>query len=467
MKWYLELIVSIVFVVITNSTLIAQNTITWRKTFLIPGATPSYIHPSKEGYFITGLYNMNGPRLFIMSIDDYGDSLWFKHYNLHYSQKMFDANDSHYVIITSRGDFVKVDNHGDTIFTKINNRDIRCNNSHYMNKYYYLCGQNNLSNYNPVLLLLDSLGNEIYYREYPFLGAARDFFIKDSHIYIVGDYYPNIFLLKTDSVGEFRWTQNYNLNMFNAPTILEFSDKIIVGGSGKPLLASGSSATLSRFDLSGNLEWHKTYDPGSPFYGSIEFVLNAFTGNMITFGVGSRSVMDPQIHEQRLISFDYEGNEIWRKQYGFENEFLDAMTFIQTSDSGYIFSGRTVLETISEDDGLVYPHVIKTDKLGNVKPTSIHSYEDGLPDGIKLYPNFPNPFNSSTIIKFESNQITPFTMNLFDVAGQFVETISSGVLQVGSFSINYSPKSSLSSGVYYYVLKTRKSILSRKLLYLK
>ena len=98
--------------------------------------------------------------------------------------------------------------------------------------------------------------------------------------------------------------------------------------------------------------------------------------------------------------------------------------------------------------------------------------EDNTPSITKLHSNYPNPFNPSTTISFSVPQTSPFvTLKIFNIKGQKVKTLYSGIAEEGKHTVtwngedeNYNP---VSSGIYFYKLKTGKQELSRKMLLLK
>ena len=74
----------------------------------------------------------------------------------------------------------------------------------------------------------------------------------------------------------------------------------------------------------------------------------------------------------------------------------------------------------------------------------------GIPQEIRLFQNFPNPFNNSTIISYELPKATSVSIEIYSVLGQKVATLAQGLKQPGYHRVSW--ESSLSSGVYYYTL---------------
>ena len=89
-----------------------------------------------------------------------------------------------------------------------------------------------------------------------------------------------------------------------------------------------------------------------------------------------------------------------------------------------------------------------------------------------LYRNYPNPFNPTTTIEFSLVQTSQFvTLEIFNIKGQKVKTLYKGIAEEGKHSVIWEGKDtngkSVSSGIYFYKLKTGKKEISRKMLLLK
>ncbi|HEX9615436.1 MAG TPA: T9SS type A sorting domain-containing protein, partial [Bacteroidota bacterium] len=82
------------------------------------------------------------------------------------------------------------------------------------------------------------------------------------------------------------------------------------------------------------------------------------------------------------------------------------------------------------------------------------SVEDvtGLPDEFRLEQNFPNPFNPSTTIRFALPAESHVLLTVYDMVGNQIGIIFSGVRQAGTHQISYD-SANLSSGVYFYQLE--------------
>lgn len=84
-------------------------------------------------------------------------------------------------------------------------------------------------------------------------------------------------------------------------------------------------------------------------------------------------------------------------------------------------------------------------------PTSVDA-EFGTPKSTKLFANYPNPFNPSTIIRFDLAKESDITLSVYDVLGREVTRLAQGAHRAGTYEVTFDA-AELSSGVYYYVLR--------------
>lgn len=75
-----------------------------------------------------------------------------------------------------------------------------------------------------------------------------------------------------------------------------------------------------------------------------------------------------------------------------------------------------------------------------------------LPQSITLKPNYPNPFNPSTIIPYALDRPTRVTIVVYDMMGRRVRTLVDRTASAGHHKVRFSARG-LSSGLYFYRLK--------------
>jgi len=109
--------------------------------------------------------------------------------------------------------------------------------------------------------------------------------------------------------------------------------------------------------------------------------------------------------------------------------------------------------------------VLKKAVLTYVNPTT--TKEDlSSPDKFYLYQNSPNPFNPSTVIKYQLPKASFVILKVFDVIGNEVTTLVNGEKPAGNYEVEFK-SSKLSSGVYIYQLRAGNFLATKKMILTK
>ncbi|AFH48139.1 Peptidase S8/S53 subtilisin kexin sedolisin [Ignavibacterium album JCM 16511] len=110
----------------------------------------------------------------------------------------------------------------------------------------------------------------------------------------------------------------------------------------------------------------------------------------------------------------------------------------------------------------------ETDSLylkGINKPMFTESSEE-IPTEYKLFDNYPNPFNPTTVISWQSPVGSWQTLKVYDVLGNQVVTLVNEYREAGSYKVEFNA-SALASGVYIYKLTAGSYISSKKMMVIK
>ncbi|NPV10669.1 MAG: T9SS type A sorting domain-containing protein [Ignavibacteria bacterium] len=83
-----------------------------------------------------------------------------------------------------------------------------------------------------------------------------------------------------------------------------------------------------------------------------------------------------------------------------------------------------------------------------------------------LYDNYPNPFNPSTNIKFYLNKDSNIELSIYSLNGNKIHILLNDFYKAGTYEINFDG-SNLSSGVYFYKLKTDFGSSIKKMILIK
>lgn len=93
--------------------------------------------------------------------------------------------------------------------------------------------------------------------------------------------------------------------------------------------------------------------------------------------------------------------------------------------------------------------------------TTVSNENDALPRGAsQLMQNYPNPFRSSTTIKYTTFQAVDVTLEVFDLLGRKVTTLASGLVSAGRHQVAFEPDR-LSPGMYVYRLTSGGAVQTR------
>jgi hypothetical protein len=186
-----------------------------------------------------------------------------------------------------------------------------------------------------------------------------------------------------------------------------------------PVELSLFTATLSKNEI--NLFW-KTETEVDNYGFEVERRIDEKDWNQITFVPGN-------------------GNSNSPKEYSFSDKDLFA--------GGSTFQYR--LKQIDNDGSFEYSDVVEVEIV---------------PEQYELSQNYPNPFNPSTTIQFSLPKQSQLKINLYNMLGEQVATITEGMYESGNHKVTFSA-SNLPSGTYVYRLESSEFVQVKKMILLK
>ncbi len=105
--------------------------------------------------------------------------------------------------------------------------------------------------------------------------------------------------------------------------------------------------------------------------------------------------------------------------------------------------------------------------LEQLEATAGEEMSGGQPWNFELERNYPNPFNSGTVIPFSLSGETEVHLQVFDVLGRPVVNLVVGRLQTGRYEANWDGRDAggqlVPSGIYFYRLRGGNRAESRKM----
>lgn len=124
------------------------------------------------------------------------------------------------------------------------------------------------------------------------------------------------------------------------------------------------------------------------------------------------------------------------------------------------------LEHIEYVKNFIADRITWMDKELGYVPVAVESAKISETSSFTLYPNYPNPFNSTTTFRYSITEQSEVNLSLYDITGQLVKTIFNKYKGKGDYSFRLNT-TDLSSGTYIYLLRSGKHKLGRKMVLLK
>jgi hypothetical protein len=95
----------------------------------------------------------------------------------------------------------------------------------------------------------------------------------------------------------------------------------------------------------------------------------------------------------------------------------------------------------------------------------------GVPDKIQLGQNFPNPFNLSTAISYALPESADMQLVVYDLNGSLTRTLVKGDVNQGTHQVVWNGENGngikVASGIYFYRLKARNFVDSKRMMLIK
>jgi predicted secreted protein len=170
----------------------------------------------------------------------------------------------------------------------------------------------------------------------------------------------NVWLVKTDSLGNIQWNQTYGGRAHNgAFSVVETGDGgYAIAGFTNSYGAGSNDFWLIKTDSSGNMQWNQTYGGTGDEEASCVvqtsdggFALAGYTNSL---GAGS--------YDFWLVKTDSSGTVLWNRTYGYPDDD-EAEYVVQTGDGGYALAGCT---NSTGAGGLDF-WLVKTDSSGTLQ----------------------------------------------------------------------------------------------------
>ena len=518
MNTNIKILLSILFLFISYSKSFSQPQTEWVQRFNSSGNYNDYVTDmaiDKSGnVYLTGFIQVNDTDQNFVTIkyNTQGVEQWVRYYDGpdHREDKpvaiAVDDSGNVFVSGTSSLNFltIKYNSLGDTIWSRRNLNGYGLN-AMILDNYgnVYVTGiAFGVSSEDILTIKYNNYGDLIWIRYFNGVGNGYDIPLNVSHDkennIIISAQITGLFLIpmgvviKYNSLGDLTWiSDNPDSFVFFSSYSDSFYNLYSVGHSE---IYNNTDINLSKFNLSGNLEWSRNYNRSDTVPDQDDFY-KGFTldrqFNPIFTCVNSDNVLRYDI---ATVKYDSAGNFLWERIFG-ESNSNDESNSITTDQYGNIYvcgfvdnglfakyiiikydtfgllkwfisynnnnsftshSARKVLADtlgniyvtgISQGSGTGYDiATIKYSQLTNLNQTNDYKINDYL-----LFQNYPNPFNPVTHLEFGIPDLGFVSLKVYDMLGKEVKTLVNEIKPAGIYSIDLDG-SDLPSRIYYYKL---------------
>ena len=380
----------------------------WTRLYI--GVGYSVKQTTDGGYIVAGTkkFSANNQDILLLKTDENGDSLWAGTYggnDMEYGYNVIETSDNGFIIVGCTWSFgsgqydvymIKTSSMGDTLWTRVKGGgawDVGWSIQETLDGGYIIAGETysyGAGGCDFYLIKTDSMGSTIWQTTYGGSGEDRPRSIKQTNdggyiiaggTYSFGAGFDDVYLVKTDSMGNEIWAESYGGFEHDA----------------------GYSIALN---------------------SSNEYVVAGYTES---YGIGAQDVF--------IIKTDSLGNTVWQKTFG-SNLNERAYEIERTQDEGYIITG--IKHRPPSPTSYQYWYLIKTDSLGDVAGIEEQKDQRHKTRDIKLSAS-PNPFTSLVSVKCSGiSEKQEASLEIYDISGRLVKRLRRSEVPNSQFLIlNY------------------------------
>ncbi len=252
----------------------------------------------------------------------------------------------------------------------------------------------------------------------------------------------------------FKRTMHLRRNMLNSfynSIYMGYPDAILFDGPGVGAACLADTIQIRNCIFAGNPGgFKKTTDAGTSFDPVAWMNTTSFANTVYT--------LNSQVQLTNAYGFENGGN--WVPLSG--SPALTGASFTNSNLSDLFFSVVTFKGAFGSTNW-----VSGWTQFNPVNYTiGIRQIATEVPASYTLNQNYPNPFNPSTKINFSIPKAGIVTLKVYDITGKEVAKLLNQNLGIGSYEYNFNA-SNLTSGIYFYTLKTGNFIETKKMMLVK
>ncbi|UCE66770.1 MAG: T9SS type A sorting domain-containing protein [Candidatus Zixiibacteriota bacterium] len=258
-------------------------------------------------------------------------------------------------------------------------------------------------------------------------------------------------LIKTDDAGDILWTRRYCQNYATGVSIISTRDDCYLILTNTLAFGDEFDIQLLKIDENGDSLWTRVI-------GDVDIDMGNSIQQMDDGGYVICGITGPYFDQDiYVVKTDASGDMLWSSTFNGTSYGNDMGTCARpTPDGGLILTG-----SLSTSDSMQEVCLIRFES----EQVGVESDDLQVPL-ISFSSNYPNPFNTSTIIHFEVAKMSDVSLTIYDILGREVTTVLNETKQPGTYDIKFDAPG-LSSGVYFYRLQAGDMVETKRMQLLK
>jgi len=265
--------------------------------------------------------------------------------------------------------------------------------------------------------------------------------------------WSRILTLKCNTNGSLLWS-----NSFGCDTAANYIYGMSLDNSGNVFVSGNwdnnaiiSQMSTAKYNTDGIELWRRTFNYGSGSWATAQSQALDKYGNIYITGWANKP---NQTSTTTTIKYSSSGAFQWDIQH-IANESNWSFLVLPDSLNDVYIAGYKNNNATNADYLL-----IKYSQL-----TGINTLSENIPKAFSLYQNFPNPFNPSTVIKFDLLEEGSVAIRIYDIAGKEVYS-ETGYKKAGTFEFKFDG-TNLASGMYFYRIQSSSFSDTKKMVLIK
>lgn len=256
---------------------------------------------------------------------------------------------------------------------------------------------------------------------------------------------------------------------------------------------SGIEGFIAKYEIDGSILWAKQFGKGpdvdankvtSDPDGNV-YILGSFR-EFIIFAADEENevtLVTDSVNDLFIAKYDTDGNFLWANQIeSTGSQSLDRVHMgvqqplvTHPLDLSYSAFNQGELLLSGDFDGTLTLGDFVISSPEDVQSSFVATFKMGTTVSIptpevvadfELIQNYPNPFNPTTTIGFSLTEANNVRIDVYNSVGQRVKTIANGSYSSGHHQVKFDG-TNLSSGMYFYTMRTNTATETRKMMMIK